>query len=64
MTDFKFTDLERSQALVRFSVTSQTASAQQLLEALALEGASNTSPGAHFRVKLKEEDSSGGSSLN
>ena len=58
LTDFKFTDLERKQALVRFSVPSQTASAQQLLEALANEGAaSNASPDASFRVKLKEDES-------
>ena len=56
MTDFKFTDLEKKQALVRF--VGQTSAF--LLEALTKEGSSSLQSDApdleaSFKVKLKEE---------
>jgi hypothetical protein len=54
VTDFKFTDLERKSASVRF----MTPNAQTLFEALTSEGSSlaATDPESVFKVKLREDD--------
>ena len=54
MTDFKFTDVERKSATVRF----MTPNAQTLHEALTAEGSQSaaTDPESVFKVKLREDD--------
>jgi hypothetical protein len=53
VTDFKFTDVDRKQATVRFTALNPEA----LLEALKLEG--NKESDMKFTVKLKEEETKG-----
>ena len=54
MTDFKFTDVERKSATVRF----MSPNAKALHEALIAEGSQSagTDPESVFKVKLREDD--------